>query len=705
MDKKPKWSIIGGTILSLAFLWLSTGQAQAGSLTETLKDYLNKELPKVPKTGKLDSIDLMPVKTVDVKGDASKYRALNWQDTQTQFGINDLKMHAKYGKDVNVTFEGGAILGNEDYKGKLMLTRGEAGYLGIDYKTYRKYFETAGGYFPFTTANMRLNYLPFPNPTLDIGHFGLEIGRGSSADPSLSLGYEHDTKNGDKSTLNWGQVKDNAFGTATSQQRKIFPSFYRIDNTTDTVKLKGKTDYKGFTLKGEQKYSFFDGNTLNQEKSFSNADAITASANMIRQQIIKPQTKELSTTMRAERWMMDDKTFFSFGYRYGHMKNTVIETERDYTALANFTTAGYLSSGGRFRNGYADNDKDMHTWTGQAFTSPIKDLTLIFRFRGELEDIHQNSSYQTLNTSNVVTATTYQYNKNQITTAGESLSIRYKGIPKTSIYYEQELNQERNWKYKTVEPSTYSEQINRTPEGSGTLGIRYVPNNKVSLLSQYKHLEKNDKLKQVKGSSAAYINKLRTSSDSYSSGITLKPIKWMQNSFKYVATQNVFHIQVLSLDESKMPSYDRSLVYNMSIIPTDNWSFDASYARTLSKTGGINSASTYTPPYFTGNVDTYTASLSYAPKDNLTFYNSWEYSRAKNKTNADSNNLTPSSTGPMLFGQNESWYNIESGLKWNPKKNLKVEPHYAYQSFRSYPGIFTGNYSAHVAWLDMSVEW
>ncbi len=689
-------------IFLLIFGWAGTTNVFAATLSEALRKFLNGDIGDFTNIVELDTFKVMPTKTVNVKGDASKYRVFNWTKDGSQSGIKELKLNAKPGKDTHIFFEGSGMFGDSNYTGDMMLTTDDVGYVKLEYKSFRKYFESRGGKFiPFTSAGMSLHTLP-QDLELDIGHFAVEVGKGSAKDSILSLGYEHNTKEGSKSTLNWAYAKDAAFGTATANQRKITPSFYDIDNITDTVKLKGKTDVAGFTVKGEQKYSFFDGKSLNQEQLYSSAT--TASENKITQQIEFPQTKGLSTTVRAERWTAKDKTFMSFGYRFGQLRNSVIETERDYTSAGNFTRAGFLS-GGRFRNGHAQNIQDTHTWTGQVLSNLTNDLIFISRVKGELRRIHSESVYDTLNTSEVVTTTVEQSNESDVLHLGESFSLRYNGLPKTSLYSDIELEQERTSKDLRAMPTTYSEQINRAPEGSGTFGMRFTPFNKVSLTTEFKHGEKNDKLTQDKGSTQAYINKLRTTSDSLSSRLSWKPVKWLENSLRVKTSSHVYHIQVLSLDTSKMSTTERDFTYNVAIMPTDEWMIDASYSRKLSNTGTVGAQYSYSPPAFTGNVDVFALSTSYAPTEKFSVFNTLEYARAKNQTNANSDTLKSTSVGPLLWGVNEEWFNMETGITWSLRKDLTIEPHYAYQSFRSFEGMESGNYSAHVGWLDITLNW
>ena len=646
---------------------------------------------------------LTPVQTAFVKGDLSKFRAMNWTKDGAQSGIRELMLDAKPGKDVTVSFDGNGMVGDADYAGSMLITKDNVGYVKVHYDSFRKYYENRGGYYPFPSAGMNLHTLN-QDLQMDLGHFAFEVGKGSADNADLSLAYERDTKNGTKDSTTWGYVKDYAFsGNTTVNRKKIAPVFVRNDETTDTVTVKGKADVYGFKVKGEEKYVFFKANNTRQEQIYGSTGA--ALENEIIRRTETPQTKELSSTLRAERWTLNDKSYISFGYHFGHLRNSMLYFARDYTSAGNFTPAGFVT-GGTFRNGVAQNIQDTHTLTGMMLSNLTDKLTFISRFKGELKSSYGTSDVYSLNISQVATADAYQANENKVTSSGESFSLRYAGVPRTSLYADLDLSQERNWKSLLL-PAEYAENVNRVPASAATLGMRITPVNKVTVTTELKHSEKKDKNDQVTGDSAIYINKLNTTSDDLSTRLAWRPFKWLENSFKVKAAMNTYHLQQLDYDPVKMPGSERDFVYGVTLTPTDQLMFNLSYALQLSKTGGIGSQLVTAPPAYTANVYTWALSTSYAPTENFIFFNNLEYSRAKNPTNVDGKSITTtlSAMGPMLLGVDEEWYDIDNGIKWVPKKNLTIEPHYAYYAFRNFEGVSTGNYSAHVVWLDVDVKW
>ena len=104
-------------------------------------------------------------------------------------------------------------------------------------------------------------------------------------------------------------------------------------------------------------------------------------------------------------------------------------------------------------------------------------------------------------------------------------------------------------------------------------------------------------------------------------------------------------------------------------------------------------------------------STSYAPTEKLSIFSSLGYSMAHNRNTysqwAVDEGLSILSlvNRGLTIGSHADWYDAELGLKWEPKKDLTIEPHYAYYGYRVKDSVETGNYSAHIVWLDVSKKW
>ncbi|MBF0618820.1 MAG: hypothetical protein HQL19_01500 [Candidatus Omnitrophica bacterium] len=662
------------------------------------------------------SLALVPIQTAFVKGDLDKFRAMNWIKDGSQSGIGDSALNAKFGKDTIVSFEGSGMFKDSDYSGQMLVIKDGVGYIKMNYGQFRKYYDNKGGYFPsFTSASLSnsqsLRLITLGKElSMDIGKFSVEIGKGTPEDSSLSLGYQRDTKDGSKDRLTWGYVKDTAFGSTTLNERLLAPTFADEETNTDTITLKGKTKAAGFTLKGEQKVVLYSGNIMSQAQMESNS--ATAADNQIVRATTIPNTKEMMTTLAAERWSLNDKTFFAIGYRFAHLHNDTYWTHRELSYLtgADLNTKNY--------DVWAKTNQDSNIVTAQLLSNLTDKLAFISRFKAEVRSTTSQSDVDTSATSAISLATAS--NVANVSSTAESFSLRYAGLPKASLYADLDLKQERYARTLFTPAAVGShagtmETLNHTPEGLGTIGTRFSPMKSVNVTTEYKHSVKNDKLEAFQNTiqNDAYMNIFRTDNDQVMSRVSWKPVRWLENSFKVQQVSTVYHVQALSRDMSKTPGSERDFVYDVALLPTDKWMFNLSYSLKLLKVEGRGEQSTFIPPASTSNVYSYMLTTSYMATEKLSLFNSLEFSRAKNRTN-DSNsiNLTPNADTvngvgavAMLWGNNDAWWDIDTGAKWEPKKNLTIEPHYAYYTYEAYPGIEAGNYSAHVVWLDVNVKW
>ncbi len=663
-----------------------------------------------------DTFVLMPMRTIAVKGDAAKFRALNWMNDGSTGGIKDMTIERDAAKGEHVSFEGHAIPGDKDLGADLTLTKDSVGYMKLNYNNFRKWYDNVGGHYPLF-QHLSVNSLDNSDLHLDMGHFLFEFGSGPSDDPTLSLTYERDTKTGQKSRLSWTGVYDSAVSSSTADAKKIGPSWEGMDEATDTLTLRGKAETLGFTLKGQGSYEFFDASNSREYKALS---VITGTTQNVIRQESQPQTKLLTTNVMAERWSLNDKTYVSLGYRFGHNHNSEIISLRTYT-VDNVLT-GTLS-----KDGLGLTNQDTHTWTGQLMSNLTEDLNFTTKAKAELISRHSSGDYFSDTTS--PPDGIYEYInaamvENKIMRTGESAALRYNGIPKTSLYAEMDLEQESNWVTEAENhPQASSntkvnrEEIARNSNLIETLGARFVPTRTVNMTTQYKHSFMGQTFNTLYKTPAialnynSIFNRMNLDIDETASKVSWKPVKWLENSLKYKVAERVYHTNAVSEDWEKAQLSEQDYIYDLMLMPTDALMFNLSYSlqdlKASTRESQITDNGVYGSyptgivgiPVFTANVYTWMFTTSYAPKDNFSIFNTVEYSRAKNPNNP------PAETSSMRYGVDDQWWNMTYGVRWSPKKDLTIEPHYAYYSFIANQSTEAGNYSAHVMWLDLKYNW
>ena len=642
---------------------------------------------------KLTSFQIMPIRYIAVKGDAAKFRALNWMNDGATGGIKEMGFDGDIGNGDHLLFQGHAIPGDNDLGASIEFTKDKGGYLKMDYGNFRRYYNVYGGFYSNFTGSASINKLA-ADPKMDVGHFFLEVGNGTENDSGLSFSYERFTKEGIKNMLDWGTV------TQSAVSRKIIPSWEEVSQATDTLALKAKTDVAGFNVNGKQQIDFFSGRNRRED------DSRLASTPALASQEQEPMAKQFVSSLQANRWIVDDKTYLAFAYQYRHLRNDVLQT------VANYNTSGVIQSNSRNVVTDAQASNDSHTWVEHFVTDLAPHLNFITKFKQEIisktgtsfsEGYSGGSNYTMEAESNVMST-------------GQSISLRYSGVPKVSLYTDWDFQQTRNWLSKwlktvTTTPTTsttYYENLNSDPEAAGVIGMRYVPNSKFNMTSQFRMRSDNNTYDTfVTADPAITISRMRTNTNEWDNRVTWKPAKWFQNSFRVQLLDNIYRIQGLDLsgftgNNDWIKSQGNSQVYTYDVIvqPCDEWMFDLGYSLNNFKIS--TPASQVAPsgggiPVFLADVHTWLLTASYAPKDNFSIFTSAQYSRAKD---FDSHGF-----GGIPFGVDNEDYNINLGMKWSPKKSVTLEPHYGYYSYRANQSVDYGNYSAHVAWLDLSFDW
>ena len=185
-----------------------------------------------------------------------------------QGGIDDMHYEQVLGDKTTLKIDGHAILGSDDYKAVLDLTKQDVGYIRAGYTQFNTYYNGNGGYIP--GAPDMPNSIPNglftagPQYTLTRGSLWTELGLRTPKLPELTLRYEHDWRKGQEDSTEWGgamtggsltggyglpnpypgsaATKTSAAvpASANSTTRKILPSFRDINETRDIFTLTGK---------------------------------------------------------------------------------------------------------------------------------------------------------------------------------------------------------------------------------------------------------------------------------------------------------------------------------------------------------------------------------------------------------------------------------------------------------------------------------
>jgi hypothetical protein len=213
-------------------------------------------------------ISLAPlVRDTSVSGDARRFAQDWWTSQGTSGGVDQLRFNRAYNNGWKLDFLGRANFNENDYDVGLNFVNPDVGFVRAGFTEYRKYFDGQGGYYPlFSTTSFSLDQ----DLHLDIGKIYIDAGLTLPNWPILTLGYEQQFTNGQKSLIEWGGVQQtlvepSGFLPSGSVTKRIFPSYEHINETTHI--LKAAVDYTllDIHLKDDFRYEWYTDDTARND--------------------------------------------------------------------------------------------------------------------------------------------------------------------------------------------------------------------------------------------------------------------------------------------------------------------------------------------------------------------------------------------------------------------------------------------------------
>ena len=161
-----------------------------------------------------------------VSGNETVFREHQWMPDGWNGGAEQFNLRARVDDRTQVTAEGHAF--RDDYRLTLQLERRDLGFVRGGFEQYRKYYSDSGGYFdgfvpPVYSLDRDLH--------LDLGRTWIDLGLTLPNWPRLTLGYEHQYKDGEKSLTSWSPV------TQGGVTRNLFPTSKQVDEETHILKF------------------------------------------------------------------------------------------------------------------------------------------------------------------------------------------------------------------------------------------------------------------------------------------------------------------------------------------------------------------------------------------------------------------------------------------------------------------------------------
>jgi hypothetical protein len=138
-----------------------------------------------------------------VSGDAAAYAERHQVPEEGAYGIEDLHLYRDISDNTTMVIDGKALLGSEDYLGKVTFAKSEFGTAEFGYKSFRTFYNGIGGFFPKNGA-----WMPLSNQELhtDRASLWVDLKLAIPDKPAFQLRYSNDTREGQKDSTIWGDT-------------------------------------------------------------------------------------------------------------------------------------------------------------------------------------------------------------------------------------------------------------------------------------------------------------------------------------------------------------------------------------------------------------------------------------------------------------------------------------------------------------------
>jgi hypothetical protein len=414
----------------------------------------------------------------DINGSKAAYQARTSHAKTGAAGIEDMRFDYDLKDKTTLAVTGRALAGQEDYLLSFKLTKEEVGSVEVGYKTFRTFYDGAGGFFPIGNVWMPL----FSRPLyVDRGQLFVQGTIALPKAPVYTFKYTHSTRDGRKDSTSYGDTNLTGIPiyagpgavNPIAALRKLLPTYvdldekndaweisarHKVGNTSAVVSVGGNA-IKNLNVREMQQ-------TIGELTVFPAPVFTTPTINNVR----AASPRRTTMTQRHEEdgyhasatfETVIDPKFTLFGGLQYHTADVEIATSRQLTATIAAANGvrdypgGFTNTGAAARAPYhlvAKGDLEFNVLTGNlgARFNPNPNLAFEVALRGERwEDSGRNfADYSSQGVTLATGAVTSYASKGQHGVQNvekpwtPTVDFRYTGIKNVALY--------ANWEFRTA---------------------------------------------------------------------------------------------------------------------------------------------------------------------------------------------------------------------------------------------------------------
>ena len=203
MQTKTPQFLRAAKVLTASLLALAASQSSAADNSDAFPTF--------------DSYLKISGSSASISGDAAAFQNRTGKSEDLGGGIEEYHFIKDVNKTTQMTIDGRALSGSEDYLMHINLAKTDFGSVDVGYQRFRTFYDGVGGFFPQNKAWVPINQVTGSNGQLvypgigqdlflDRGKFWAEVKFGRENTPQFSLRYTNETRDGQKDSTSWGDT-------------------------------------------------------------------------------------------------------------------------------------------------------------------------------------------------------------------------------------------------------------------------------------------------------------------------------------------------------------------------------------------------------------------------------------------------------------------------------------------------------------------
>jgi len=642
---------------------------------------------------------------VSVHGDQGKFREIEGITPGFGGGVEHFALEERRSPDTTISAEGRVIFPEEDIKIRLELRKTDVGFVRGGFEQWRRYYDDTGGYYrPFSTPAFNLGQ----DLHLDIGRAWIDFGLALPNVPKMTIGYEFQYKEGDKSMLTWGNVGG----------KNIYPAAKNIDEQVHIAKFDLTHEVLGFFIEDNARVELYTQKTL--EKNVLSFPTETHTQERQEASHVQGMNALRLERQITENWQM------SGGYLYSRFDG---DASFDLSTLDG---AGVPTIGQFWSSDLIALKREAHVFSLATLFRPLDGLTGSIGLQSEWQHqegagdirLDQGDPYVPDNFLLIPARLNSDLDKNLLM---ENALVRYTKIPFTVLFAEARFEQESIGQFEREDTSSVAPSVGgvyaflrdtdaTNDRRDGRIGFNTSPWPWFSLSAHYRNrLSDSDydhrldlavdpltgALIQNPGYSA-FIRHRKIDTDETEAKLVLRPANWLRATLTYQWRATDYStttdpVPGGSIAESLLAGTQNSSRYSLglTLTPIQRLYFDGTFSYTDSRTGTADFGNTSVVPY-KGDIFSVLASANYGLNKATELHCAYSFSHS----DYEQNNFDG-----LPLGLNYTRHGILAGISRRLSSNLTSTLRYGFYRYLEPSSGGMNDYTAHGIFATLVVKW